>query len=396
MNKIQLSEYSYQLPESRIAKYPLLHRELSKLLIYQQGSLSQSIFKNIGSFLPVDTLLCYNNTKVVYARLEFFRKSGARIEILCLEPILPADYQLSFQETHTCVWKCMIGNKKKWKEKTLTLHFYENCEKHTLAAEILEDTQVKFTWTGEFTFAQILEYCGQVPLPPYLNRAAEEIDKATYQTIYSLHEGSVAAPTAGLHFTTEVLDSLQSAGIQTISLTLHVGAGTFLPVKVENALDHTMHTEHFIITVDLIKNLINKIDTIVAVGTTSARTLESIYWLGVLLENDEKINHVEQFVYLKYTRISVEKALTNLLVLMEKNGWRELKATTQIMIVPGYLFAVCKGLITNFHQPGSTLLLLIAAFIGKDEWKKIYDFALNNDFRFLSYGDSSLLFPAKE
>ncbi len=409
IEKLLIEDYNYPLPDERIAKYPLAERDHSKLLIYKEGKVSESIFHKIGEYLPADSLLVYNNTRVIQARLVFHKETGARIEVFCLEPIAPHDYQLNLSSTTGCTWKCMIGNLKKWKSGVLALQLPSNGG--GLYAELLVSNgnthEVRFTWDDDtLSFAEILDAMGELPIPPYLNRKTEESDKTTYQTVYSRIKGSVAAPTAGLHFTDTVLDGLRKQGIETTEVTLHVGAGTFQPVKVEDANEHTMHTEIIAVPRQTIVDIQRKLGHICAVGTTSMRTLESLYWIGAQLssrddavhrlqEND--IIHVGQFEPYDATlspstgELEGARALQAILDYLDATGQSVLHAETQIMIRPGYQFRIVDILITNFHQPKSTLLLLVSAFVGGD-WHTIYDYALSHDFRFLSYGDSSILF----
>ncbi len=401
-----IEDYNYPLPDDRIAKYPLQERDHSKLLIYKDGAVSESVFHNIGNYLPADSLLVYNNTRVIQARLVFHKETGARIEVFCLEPIAPHDYQLNLSSTTGCTWKCMIGNLKKWKGGVLehTIHDarYANL---VLRAERLSTTgnthEVRFTWDDEtISFAEILDAMGELPIPPYLNRKTEESDKTTYQTVYSRIKGSVAAPTAGLHFTDNVLNHLRQLGIETTEVTLHVGAGTFQPVKVEDANEHTMHTEIIAVPRQTIVDIQRKLGHICAVGTTSMRTLESLYWIGheacSQLAEQNAVIHVGQFEpYERETTLSAHEALQNILDYLDATGQDVLHAETQIMIKPGYTFRIVDILITNFHQPKSTLLLLVSAFVGGD-WHTIYDYALSHNFRFLSYGDSSMLFKGSK
>ena len=411
MEEILIEEYNYPLPDERIAKYPLAQRDQSKLLIYRNGQVSEDRFYRVGEYLPADSLLIYNNTRVIQARLEFHKQSedgtqGARVEIFCLEPLEPHDYQLSLGSTDGCTWKCMIGNAKKWKTGALALPVVlPSGEEVKLLAEKGAQTgntfAVNFSWEGaSVSFAEILDAVGELPIPPYLNRKTEESDKTTYQTVYSRIKGSVAAPTAGLHFTDDVLDGLRQRGIQTAEVTLHVGAGTFQPVKVADANQHTMHTEIIAVPKTTIQTIIENLGHIVAVGTTSMRTLESLYFLGVQLHDTlHSTPHtlhptlsVAQFEpYEMAHTLSTYEALQAIVEYLEQTGQDTLHAETQIMIKPGYVFHVVDQLITNFHQPKSTLLLLVSAFVGGD-WHTIYDYALANDFRFLSYGDSSILF----
>ena len=393
---LSISDYNYPLPEERIAKYPLPERDHSKLLIYKDGEVREDRFFRVGDYIPAHSLLVYNNTRVIQARLVFHKPSGARIEIFCLEPLAPHDYQLSLSSIEGCTWKCMIGNAKKFRETAIDMPLQVAGNDVVLRAtkgEQMGNTfAVTFSWDGGFSFAEILDAVGELPIPPYLNRPTEERDKTTYQTVYSRIKGSVAAPTAGLHFTEAVLADLRQRGIKTTELTLHVGAGTFQPVKTEDANLHTMHTEIIAVPRQAIVDILANLGHIVAVGTTSMRTLESLYFLGCMLLRGDRSLHVPQFMpYEQEWTLSTEEALQALLAYLDETHQDTLHAETQIMIKPGYRFRVVEQLITNFHQPKSTLLLLVSAFVGED-WKKIYDYALAHDFRFLSYGDSSILF----
>lgn len=411
---IYIDEYDYLLPDERIAKYPLKKRDSSKLLVYKNDTISTHTFADIARFLPENSLLIYNNTRVIQARLEFFKTTGARIEVFCLEPAKPADYAQSLSSNECCTWKCMVGNLKKWKEGALTKKVNINGRLIEFHAELIECNgnthTIQFTWNNkEILFADILENAGELPIPPYLHRKTEESDLTNYQTVYSKIKGSVAAPTAGLHFTEDVFNSLKTKHIKTTEVTLHVGAGTFQPVKTRDVAEHEMHTEVIEIHKNTIELLLSNIGNIIAVGTTSVRTLESLYYIGLQLEKSEpnpqhlsqgreeqenRINilHVSQWApYEANKTITTEVALNNILNYLNKENRTALHAETQIMIKPGYQFKIVKGIITNFHQPKSTLLLLVSAFVN-GKWKKIYDFAYKNDYRFLSYGDSSLLF----
>ena len=405
---IYIADYNYDLPDERIAKYPLAERDHSKLLVYRGGQVSEDRFFNVGDYIAPGSLLIYNNTRVIQARLEFHKPTGARIEVFCLEPIAPHDYQLSLGSTNGCTWKCMVGNAKKWHDESLEFRveslgmtfraYKEQSFGNTYA--------VRFAWDDEkVSFAEILDAVGELPIPPYLNRKTEESDKTTYQTVYSRIKGSVAAPTAGLHFTEKVLEDLHRRGIKTTELTLHVGAGTFLPVKTADANEHTMHTEIIAVPRGAIEAIRDNLGKIVAVGTTSMRTLESLYFIGKRLANerfeDLKIRrfedyeiHVDQFEPYEPTansqELTAQEALQAIVDYLDATGQDTLHAETQIMIKPGYTFHVVDQLITNFHQPKSTLLLLVSAFV-KGDWRTIYDYALSHDFRFLSYGDSSIL-----
>lgn len=395
-----IEDYNYPLADERIAKYPLAQRDHSKLLLYTDGQVCEDIFYNIGNHLPDKALLVYNNTRVIQARLVFHKPTGARIEVFCLEPLSPRDYALSLGSTDACVWKCMIGNLKKWKDDTLNLTIGQGpLSGVILSAQRLSTTgntsEIRFSWNSDVSFAEILDALGELPIPPYLNRPTEESDKTTYQTVYSRIKGSVAAPTAGLHFTDSVLNSLKQRGIQTEEITLHVGAGTFQPVKTADANQHTMHTEIIAVPRQAIVHIIENLGHIVAVGTTTVRTLESLYFLGIqvtrLSRDTGATLHVGQFEpYNNTVAMSTAEALNSLIRYLDSTGQETLHAETQIMIKPGYRFHVIDYMITNFHQPKSTLLLLVSAFVGGD-WHTIYDYALSHDFRFLSYGDSSLL-----
>lgn len=396
---ININNFDYALPDERIAKFPLPQRDSSKLLVYRNGTLTERRFADIGDELPEDTLFVFNNTKVVRARLIMHKESGARVEVFCLEPHAPADYERAFAERGECEWSCIVGNLKKWKEGAVEIPFeYEGAD-YTLRAYIAErgtrEHIVRFEWSAPMSFGELLEYLGRIPIPPYLNRESEEIDNTRYQTVYSRFEGSVAAPTAGLHFTRPLIESLRERGFSFGEVTLHVGAGTFLPVKDENAAEHPMHTEHFEITLDVLRLLRAKAGRVTAVGTTSVRTLESLAALAWRIKNSgtPDCNRVigQWELYDIAADFSGEQAVDTLLDYMERESLSRLKAATQIMITPlGYHFRIVNRIVTNFHQPKSTLLLLVSAYVG-DEWHRIYDYALSHDFRFLSYGDSSLL-----
>ena len=397
--EIKIEDYNYPLPDERIAKYPLSERDASKLLIYRNGNVSQDRFRNIAEQIPEGSVMVFNDTKVVPARLHFQRESGAHIEIFCLEPVLPEEYVTMFAVTERCRWKCIVGNVKRWKSDTLHLYNPLNdteIEDMGLKADLVErcgeTSIVEFTWKNGAPFSKVLEICGSVPIPPYLNRDTENIDLERYQTLYARFRGSVAAPTAGLHFTEDVLNEIRSRNVVTDAVCLHVGAGTFLPVKSSNVAEHTMHREPFVVTLPLLERLIDKTGSLVAVGTTSVRTLESLYYVGVKCIESGKPSDVDQWE--PYTReypYTVQESLNAIADYLRANGLDELKVGTRIIIVPGYEFKLVDVLVTNFHQPQSTLLLLISAFV-KGDWHNIYDFALENDFRFLSYGDSSILF----
>ena len=398
---ISMDEYTYPLPEDRIAKYPLKERENSKLLVYKNGKINCDNFGNLVSYLQPGSLLVFNETKVIRARLEFRKETGARIEIFCLEPYSPADYNLAFEASYTVSWRCIVGNLRKWKKQVLSKSITTDEFEFKLFAELIGEKDgeqiIKFSWNNkEISFGKILETIGQTPIPPYLNRDSEEIDNSRYQTIYSKNRGSVAAPTAGFHFTDTILKDLDRKKIGRAKVTLHIGTGTFKPVKSHNARGHKMHTERlFISKPELLKLAGNK--QIIPVGTTSLRTIESLYWLGSKIRQNPEINtdnlKINQWEpYNQDISFSKNEIIETLLEFMDKNGKTKIEASTEIMIIPGYKFRMTDGLITNYHQPHSTLLLLIAAFVGPD-WKKIYQYSLENDFRFLSYGDSSLLLP---
>ena len=399
---IHISEYNYPLPDERIAKFPLTVRDQSKLLVYRHGEVTKDVFTSLPDYLPKGSLMVFNNTKVIQARLHFRKETGALIEVFCLEPIQPNDYVLNFQQTEHAAWLCMIGNLKKWKDGALKREMTVKGFTITLTATRGEcrgtSHWIDFSWNNpEVTFADILEVFGELPIPPYLNRDTEESDKETYQTVYSKIKGSVAAPTAGLHFTPRVLEALQEKGIDLEELTLHVGAGTFKPVQSEEIEGHEMHTEYISVNRATIKKLIDHDGCAVAVGTTSVRTLESLYHIGVTLAENpdatEEELHVRQWQpYEKYDQIPPVVALQKILGYLDRNGLEALHSSTQIIIAPGYQYKIVKAMVTNFHQPQSTLLLLVSAFV-KGNWRTIYDYALSHDFRFLSYGDSSLLIP---
>ena len=400
MKDIDINDYDYDLPPEYIAQYPVNERDKSQLLIYRDDDIVKDTFRNIDEYLPPDSLLVFNNTRVIRARILFHKETGAVIEILCLEPLSPSDYSLSFSSKESVEWKCLIGNLKKWKSGILTVPFEHKSNQFNLYAERLqtedEAWRIRFSWNSpEISFGEVIEATGHIPLPPYINREDETEDIERYQTVYSSIKGSVAAPTAGLHFTGNVFEKLKTRGIKSVELTLHVGAGTFQPVKATNIFDHEMHSEHFFINKKTIEIILEHHGKIIAVGTTSVRTLESIYWLGVRLiknpaENFPDFSLGQWEAYRMETDYSVEQSLGALLKYLNEMNLSYLHASTSIMIVPGYKFRMTGGMITNFHQPRSTLLLLISAWTG-NRWKDIYTFALENRFRFLSYGDSSLL-----
>ena len=398
---LKIEDYNYPLPDERIAKYPLHQRDASKLLCYKEGSPCEYSFKDIPALLPEGSVMVFNDTKVVPARLHFQRVSGAHIEIFCLEPVLPEEYVSMFAVTDRCRWKCIVGNVKRWKNDTLNLYNPASdaiVSEMGLKADLIErngeTSIVEFSWDNGAPFSKVLEICGSVPIPPYLNRDTEDIDLERYQTLYARFRGSVAAPTAGLHFTESVLDAIRARDIETQTVCLHVGAGTFLPVKSSLVSEHIMHREPFVVTLSFLDKLISKKGKLVAVGTTSVRTLESLYYIGVKCIEKGMPEDVTQWEpYQKEYSYTITDALSALAGYMRANSLTELQLGTSIIIVPGYEFKLVDILVTNFHQPQSTLLLLISAFV-KGNWKAIYDFALANDFRFLSYGDSSVLFKA--
>lgn len=402
---IRISEFNYPLPDERIAKFPLPVRDQSKLLLYRHGEVTEDIFTSLPDYLPANSLMIFNNTKVIQARLHFHKETGALIEVFCLEPIQPNDYALNFQQTEHAAWLCMIGNLKKWKKGALKREITVKGKPLTLTAErgACHGTShwVDFRWNNpEITFADILEVFGELPIPPYLNRETQESDKETYQTVYSKIKGSVAAPTAGLHFTPRVLDALREKGVALEELTLHVGAGTFKPVKSEEIEGHEMHTEYISVNRSTLEKLVAHEGKAIAVGTTSVRTLESLYHIGVtLLHNPnatEEDLHVKQWqpyeTALETAATPAVDALQAIIAYLDRHHMETLHSSTQIIIAPGYEYRIVKAMVTNFHQPQSTLLLLVSAFLHGD-WRKIYDYALAHDFRFLSYGDSSLLIP---
>lgn len=416
---IHISDFNYELSDERIAKFPLQQRDHSKLLIYQHGEVSDDVFLNLPNHLPQGALMVFNNTRVIQARLHFRKETGALIEVFLMEPALPADYEQMFQTTGKCSWLCMVGNLKKWKEGPLMRDFEIKGKALTLSATMDRNKTmeksggtnywVDFEWDNpEVNFAEILEAVGELPIPPYLNRATQESDKTTYQTVYSKIKGSVAAPTAGLHFTDAVLHDLDQKGVVRDEVTLHVGAGTFKPVKSVEIEDHHMHTEYIVVHRHTFERLLQHDCSVIAVGTTSVRTLESLYYMGVKLamnpqctEEDLHVNQWEPYdlphneeglVLVDGEPVSVEQSVRNLLDYLNRDGLEALHSSTQIIIAPGYVYQIVKMLVTNFHQPQSTLLLLVSAFL-KGDWRKVYDYALSHDFRFLSYGDSSLLIP---
>ncbi|TAF67359.1 MAG: S-adenosylmethionine:tRNA ribosyltransferase-isomerase [Cytophagales bacterium] len=390
IHQIALSDYQYHLPDDRIARFPLKKRDDSKLLLYKAGQINNTHFYDLATQLEEDYLLMFNNTKVIPARFYFQKETGAVIEILLLQPIIPYEIEQAMQNTHSTTWRCMIGNKKKWKNGCLT----RKIDDITIEAHYTDEENVLlFTWSKEVHFAQLLEKMGEIPLPPYMQREATEADKQTYQTVYAKKEGAVAAPTAGLHFTENVLNDLKHKNIATDFLTLHVGAGTFQPIKAEKVFGHVMHSEQIVFSWQNLQNIEKHYPNIVAVGTTAMRTLETIYWLGVKIikgEYDAIIKKEYPYTFTPIELPTPKESLRALMVYMQTEKMTQITTNTEIFILPSYTFRFCKGIITNFHQPASTLILLIAAFVGND-WRRIYEYALENDFRFLSYGDSSLL-----
>ena len=419
---IQIRDYDYPLPDHRIAKFPLAERDSSKLLVYEGGNISETVFRSLPSLLPEGSLMVFNNTRVIQARLHFRKgeaQDGALIEVFLLEPANPVEYQENFAQKGSCSWYCLVGNLKKWKEGPLTREFEIQNSKFKLSAERMgvhgTSQEIRFTWDKDLTFAEVIDAVGELPIPPYLNRKTQESDKTTYQTVYSKIKGSVAAPTAGLHFTKRVLADIDAKGIEREEVTLHVGAGTFRPVKSEDIGGHDMHTEHIAVHRHTIERLLAHNAEAIAVGTTSVRTLESLYYMGVLAKtlsnsplkgenSGQKVSplrgdlegsplHVPQWMPYEYDNsLSETEALQALLHYMDERDEEILHSSTQIIIAPGYKYHIVRQMITNFHQPQSTLLLLVSAFIGEG-WHDVYDYALSHDFRFLSYGDSSMLIP---
>jgi S-adenosylmethionine:tRNA ribosyltransferase-isomerase len=395
--EIAINDYTYHLPNDKIALHPIQNRDESKLLIYKDGIITEDIYQNIHQHLPLKSLLIFNNTKVINARLQFIKPTGGVIEIFLLEPY-KLDYTATLTATKTCSWKCLIGGASKWKENNMQLAIGKGQIDVSLLQKLEDAYVVEFNWDNEMSFAEVLEQVGNIPLPPYIKRKPDEDDVNRYQTIYAQSKGSVAAPTAGLHFTPSIFENITSCQIKKDFVTLHVGAGTFKPVKASTMLGHEMHTEWIDVSIDLIKNIIENInETIVAIGTTSLRTIESLYWLGVKAFSNlslKKLDLLQWDVYeeqLANTSLPATEALHALLNWMQKNNLTNLFTSTQILIAPGYCFKIANAIVTNFHQPQSTLLLLVAAAIGED-WKKVYDYALQNQFRFLSYGDGSILY----
>lgn len=407
---IRIADFSYELPDERIAKYPLAERDASKLLIYNHGSISHRHFRDVSELLPEGSLMVMNNTRVIQARMHFRKETGALIEVFCLEPARPNDYVLMFQQTAACTWHCLVGNSKKWKSGVLSRAITVDGREVVLTAERSLDTDlaakageqlIRFSWTDtSITWAQVIDACGELPIPPYLNRKTEESDLRTYQTVYSKVKGSVAAPTAGLHFTPAVLNTIDQRGIERAELTLHVGAGTFKPVKSERIEGHEMHSEWIYVPRTVIEALLRHHCECTAVGTTSVRTLESLYYIGKkilanpdITEDQLPVAQWEPYEGVSGEDVKSEDCLSAILQWLDRNGISALHTATQIIIAPGYRYHIVRRMITNFHQPQSTLLLLVSAFVGDDHWRDIYRYALDHDFRFLSYGDSSLLIP---
>jgi len=427
IQSIRIEDFAYSLPDERIAKFPVEPRDASKLLLYKQGVLGETVFGQLSEHLEPNSLLVYNNTKVIHARLFFFKETGARIEVFCLEPLSPADYAQNFQSAESCEWLCLVGNLKKWKLEPLHCELeVKGCKIRFTAERVgIEDNaqRIRFSWKcveeatlllgcesiegSPILFGDLLDQAGQLPIPPYLNRETQASDETTYQTVFSRIEGSVAAPTAGLHFTPEVLNNIDEKGILRSEVTLHVGAGTFQPVLSEQMLDHTMHSEFISVDKNFLQNLLNHLSTVTAVGTTSVRTLESLYWFGYRLLAHPEIHPDEWTLDQWYAygqmsewqkaesirQIPTEVAIQAILNYLDLNNLNIFTASTRLLIAPGYQFHVVNAMLTNFHQPNSTLLLLVSAFLGGNEWRNVYDYAMKHDFRFLSYGDSSLLLP---
>ena len=405
IRNININDYNYDLPDEKIAKYPLDERDMSKLLVFDGDKIEEDRFRNISTHLPAGSLLLFNDTKVINARMIFEKETGARIEVFCLDPISPSDYAQAFAQNGRCSWKCLVGNSKKWKDGRLKKSIIvdgKNLDLYiTRVREIGNSFEILFEWDNpDICFSQIIDVAGNIPIPPYLNRNSEDIDKVRYQTVYSHYQGSVAAPTAGLHFTERVMGDLKKCNIQSDAVTLHVGAGTFQPVKTDNAAEHEMHTEHFIVKRTTIEKIVQYLGNITITGTTTVRTVESLFCVGTQIFENKDVAveefHVSQWEAYEYKdKYDVREILENLLSWMIAKGLEYIRCATQIMIVPGFRFRITDRLITNFHQPKSTLLLLLSAFIG-DEWRKVYGYALENNFRFLSYGDSCLFLNKKE
>lgn len=405
IRNININDYNYDLPDEKITKYPLDERDMSKLLVFDGDKIEEDRFRNISTHLPAGSLLLFNDTKVINARMIFEKETGARIEVFCLDPISPSDYAQAFAQNGRCSWKCLVGNSKKWKDGRLKKSIIvdgKNLDLYiTRVREIGNSFEILFEWDNpDICFSQIIDVAGNIPIPPYLNRNSEDIDKVRYQTVYSHYQGSVAAPTAGLHFTERVMGDLKKCNIQSDAVTLHVGAGTFQPVKTDNAAEHEMHTEHFIVKRTTIEKIVQYLGNITITGTTTVRTVESLFCVGAQVFENKDVDaeefHVSQWEAYEYKdKYDAREILENLLSWMTAKGLEYIRCATQIMIVPGFRFRITDRLITNFHQPKSTLMLLLSAFIG-DEWRKVYGYALENNFRFLSYGDSCLFLNKKE
>ena len=402
VRNLHIANYNYSLPDERIAKHPLAAREQCKLLMYKCGKITEHHFSDVPQLLPGNSMLVYNNTRVINARLRFKKETGSQIEIFCLEPVASVDYQLIFQATSTCTWLCLVGNSKRWKHGSLSQQVDVGGKMVVVSATRGErrgnSFEIIFQWDGGVTFASVLEALGEIPIPPYLNRSTEKSDTTDYQTVYSHIDGSVAAPTAGLHFTEQVLDDCDNRGIERRELTLHVGAGTFQPVKSDSIGEHDMHTEFISVPRDLLAELASTGRQVIAVGTTSVRTLESLYYVGQILEynpdaTEQQLQVTQWMPYTTPCEISVAKALGNIVDYLDRHNASAYLGSTQLMIAPGFKYRIVGGMITNFHQPQSTLLLLVAAFVGDDKWREIYNYALEHDFRFLSYGDACLFLP---
>jgi len=398
--RLHISDYNYSLPAERIAQYPAAERDFSKLLIYKgEQAIQHDRFNRVSHYLAENSLVVFNNTRVIHARILFTSDTGSTIELFCLRPVDPEDYETAFSKTGECTWECLVGNLRKWKGRCLKQYISDGKQSLEVRAEMLSRSlsgyRIRFSWSdASLPFRELLEKAGIIPLPPYIKRLPVDTDNYRYQTIYARNEGSVAAPTAGLHFTESILNQLQEKNIRSATITLHVGAGTFLPVKTETIADHPMHAEAFAVTPGTLEILLHHNGPLVAVGTTTVRTLESLYWLGAkLITTGSASSELDQWEpYRMKARISKKESLEALYTYLLQHKLEEFTASTRIMIIPGYQYRLVDQLITNFHQPRSTLLLLVAAFIGED-WKRVYQYALENNFRFLSYGDSSLLIP---
>jgi S-adenosylmethionine:tRNA ribosyltransferase-isomerase len=399
---LKITDYTYTLPDDRIALAPLTNRESSKLLVYRNGTITETVFSNIGDHLPDNSLLVFNDTKVINARIRFTKETGSIIEVFCLEPVEPSkEYQIALTATGSCQWKCFVGGMNKWKSTIISIENEKILLKASVAQKMQDAFLIRFEWEpAHLSFAEVLQIVGDIPLPPYIKRASQETDKERYQTVYAQFEGSVAAPTAGLHFTKPLLDKLTAQGIRNSFVTLHVGAGTFKPVKSDTMAAHDMHAEWIDVSAATIQQLLEHNGAIIPIGTTSLRTIESLYWMGVHTIHNPSIENLTLLQWDAYelsasvNNINFQQSLESLLAWMRTRQKERIFTQTQILIAPGYQFKAASALVTNFHQPASTLLLLVAAAIGND-WRKVYDYALENDFRFLSYGDANLLFMAE-